>query len=56
MFGANAYILLAEITHLKDLIGTDSLAFFEQPLVECFLFELPKVWAEVEDYNCFKHM
>jgi len=27
---------ISENTHLKDLIGVDSLAFCEQPLAECF--------------------
>jgi len=26
---------ISENTHLKDLIGTDSLAFFEQSLAKC---------------------
>jgi len=30
-------------THMKDLIGADSLAFFEQLLAECFSIDLPKV-------------
>jgi len=47
---------ISENTHLKDLIGTDSLAFFEKPLAECFLIDLPKVWAEVKITNCFKLM
>jgi len=45
---------ISENTHLKDLIGTDSLASFEKPLAECFLIDLPKVWAEVEDYKLFQ--
>jgi len=28
--------------------------FFEQPLAECFLIDLPKDWAEVEHYKLFQ--
>jgi len=45
---------IRENTHLKDLIGANSLVFFEQPLAECFLLDLPKVWAKVEDYKLFQ--
>jgi len=51
-FGAMPEI--SENTHRKDLIGAVSLAFSEQPLAKSFLTDLPKVWAEVEDYKLFQ--
>jgi len=39
---------------LKDLVGADLLAFLSSLWLNVFLIDLPKVWAEVEDYKLFQ--